>query len=75
MGIAVQQYHNISVKRQKKDNELEVTLGGYSGEAYLMLRINEGVPQKTEGCELTKLKGNLYMVKATKDKIKITLGE
>ena len=40
-----------------------------------MLRINEGVPQKTEGCELTKLKGNLYMVKATKDKIKITLGE
>ena len=47
MGIAVQQYHNISVKRQKKDNELEVTLGGYSGEAYLMIRINEWVPEKT----------------------------
>ncbi|MDO5294281.1 MAG: DUF2194 domain-containing protein [bacterium] len=75
MGTAVLQYHNLSVNRRLEGNVLNVSLGGFSNEAYLMLRINEGKPVETEGCEVSHLKGNIYMVHATNDEIKITLGE
>lgn len=75
LGRAVEVFDTLSVKREYKDNELDVELGGFTGEAQLMLRINKGSITETSGCEYEKLAGNLYLIKANSSKIKIYLGE
>lgn len=73
MGTAVSQYTNISINRQLEDNVLTVNLGGFSGEAYFLLRVNEGDVKDAEGCTYEKVIDNVYEIDATQDQLKIYL--
>ena len=71
MGAATYRYCGLSVERDIKDGEIDVRLGGFSKEAYLLLRINEGKVKNTEGCTVTEVADGLYLVKAVEENIKI----
>jgi hypothetical protein len=71
MGAATYRYCGLSVERDIKDGEIDVRLGGFSKEAYLLLRINEGEVKNTEGCTVTEVADGLYLVKALEENIKI----
>lgn len=71
MGTAVLQYDKLSIKREQNGSTLNIKLGGYSGEAYFLLRINEGTFAKIEGGTCEPVTGNLYVVHAEDDTIKI----
>lgn len=75
MGTAVLQYDNLSVERKRAGNTLYVKLGGFSREAYLLMRINEGNFISGEGCTCEQVADDLYVVHATQDEITIYLGE
>lgn len=75
MGTAVLQYDQLSMKREWNGNVLSVRLGGFSGEAYFLMRIKEGSLAGTEGCTYENVTGDIYVVHATSDEIKIYLGE
>ena len=72
MGQAVEQYSKLSVKRTYGPRELTLNLGGFSGEAYLMVRMNEGAPVDIKGGSFEPVTGNLYLIKAVEDEVKIT---
>ena len=46
-------------------------LGNFADEAWLFFRANEGTPGKVTGGELTRLTGNLYLLKANADTVRI----
>lgn len=71
MGEDVEIYHNLSMNVKEKDNEIDVALGGFSGEAYFMLRINSGKIGSVTGCSVEKAAENLYLVHARSDKLTI----
>lgn len=73
MGEAVREFAKLSVRTEVKNGILHVNLGGFYKEAYLMVRLNEGAPGEITGGELTHLTGNLYLLHATADEIRITL--
>lgn len=75
MGVAVQQYDALTMCRSYEKHVLTVELGGFSGEASFLLRVNEGEIADTEGCTYEHVTGNLYVIQANTDKIKIYLGE
>ena len=75
MGRAVEVFDTLSVQRVYKDGELDVKLGGFSGEAQLMLRVNSGTIVSAEGCDYELVSGNMYLIKANSSEIKIYLGE
>ena len=69
IGMATDVYHHISVKREYEDGKLNVYLGGFSEEAWFIMRVNEGKLKKTTGCDVEELGDGLYLVHATKDHI------
>ena len=73
MAGAIQRYGILSVQQQKTDSGLELTLGNFHDNAYVMLRLNEGKPGKVTGGKLEHLTGNLYLIHATSAKIEIEL--
>lgn len=75
MGTAVLRYDKLSVSREFKDNVLTVKLGGFSGEAEFLMRINEGQYERMEGGSCELVTGDLYAVHATCDEIKIYVTE
>lgn len=72
MGRAVEQYDKLSVKKTYRNQGMEISLGGFYKEAYLMLRINEGEINTIVGGEYENITGNLYLIYALKDSISIT---
>ncbi len=75
MGIAVQQYDALSVDRRLDGDELTVRVGGFSGDAYFMLRLTEGEPSCVEGATLEQVTDSLYLVHAVQDEFVIILGD
>lgn len=75
MGQAVLVYDNLSLQRKLEDNVLNVKIGGFSKEAYFLMRINEGICVGADGCEYENITGNLYSVHALQDEIQIYLGD
>ncbi|MBQ9765068.1 MAG: DUF2194 domain-containing protein [Lachnospiraceae bacterium] len=75
LGTAVLKYDSLSVDREYDEDakKLTVKLGGFAGDAYFLMRINEGELGTTENCEAQHVTGNLYLVHATKDEISICL--
>lgn len=71
LGEAVLQYCNISVDREVTDNAVHVKLGGFSGEAYFLMRLNQGEVTDTVNCEIEHVTGDLYLIHATKEEIQI----
>ncbi len=71
MGHVVEQYSKLSLNRTYAPNEMTLQLGGYSGEAYLMLRMNKGTPKKIEGGSFDHITGDLYLINAQQEIVKI----
>lgn len=72
-AAAVERYDYITVDREITDDEYKLSLGGFYDIAYLMVRINEGVPGEVEGGTLESLGGNLYLLCAKQANISIEI--
>lgn len=75
MGLAVQQYDYISMERRMDGNTLNVKLGGFSDEAYFMLRNNGKEIVGTKGCTLEQINAEQYIVHATASELCVIFGE
>lgn len=73
MGEAVREFDKLSVKRVESKNNLNLTLGGFYKEAYIMVRINEGEPTEVAGGTIENISGNLYLLHATSSEVNIKL--
>jgi len=72
-GPAVQRFDNITVSTRLLENEIDLSLHGFHDEAWLLVRVNEGVPKETRGGTLTKISDSLYLLKAKSPRIVIAL--
>lgn len=71
LAAAVQIFDDIQVRREYSEDSLKLTLDGFRGEAWIMLRFNEGTPGKTEGGNLEKLQDGLYLLNAQESTVTI----
>lgn len=71
MGEAVREFDKLTVKKEESKTALNITLGGFYKEAYLMLRMNDGLPGTVTGGKLEHITGNLYMLHATSEEVTI----
>lgn len=74
-AAAVQRYDALAVTTAVQGNECRLQLSGFYDEAYLLLRVNRGVPKQAQGGSLTLISGNLYLVKADAPTVVITMEE
>ena len=70
-SAAIQRYAQLTVSVQSTPKEWVVSLGNFVDEGWLFFRANEGVPGRVTGGELTRLTGDLYLLKANADTIHI----
>ena len=73
MAAAVQQYDYLDVKKTLTDSALELELGGFGTQAWLMVRVNEGTPGTVTGGQLTQLTEELYLLQADETHVVIEL--
>ena len=59
----------LTVTTESTPTEWTLTLGNFVDEGWLFFRANEGVPGRVTGGELTRLTGDLYLLKANADTI------
>ena len=71
MGEAVREFDKLSVERIESDNLLELNLGGFYKEAYLLVRINSGKPVSVQGGEIEAVADGLYLLRANQDNVVI----
>jgi hypothetical protein len=67
-AIAVQRYARLAVKTNQSDGIVEIELGNFYDEAWLMLRA-DSQPTSIEGGAFTPVTSNLYLIQATKSKV------
>ena len=70
-SAAIQRYAQLTVTLDSTDTAWTLHLGNFADEAWLFFRANEGTPGKVTGGELTRLTGNLYLLKANADTVRI----
>ncbi len=75
MGEAVKVFKALSMKKKWNDHELTIKLGGFSKEAYFMLRLNVKELERIEGASYEHMTGNLYLIHAQSDEIHIVWEE
>lgn len=68
-GRATARFDCLSVERNDIENKINLRLGGFYDEAYLMVRCNNGTPKKVDGGEIEHISGNFYLLKATQDTV------
>ncbi|MGI6007318.1 MAG: DUF2194 domain-containing protein [Ruminococcus sp.] len=73
LAAAVQIYDELQISREYTGEGIRLTLGSFSGEAWLMVRINEGTPGNVQGGKLQKLQEGLYLLQASENVINIEL--
>ncbi len=73
LGQAVVRYVNLSLLRTVEEDGIRVKIGGFSGEAYFMMRLNEGSIGETTNCTVEHITGDIYLVLATADEIFIEI--
>ena len=71
MAGAVQRYAILTINQNRTDTGLELELGNFHNQAYVMIRLNEGEPGKVKGGKLEHLTSNLYLLEATSAKVSI----
>ena len=72
-SAAVQRFVAVSPKYEYTDTDVKITIGNFYDEAQFIARFNEKLPESITGGELTHLTGGLYLIRATKDNVYITL--
>lgn len=70
-SAAIQRYAQLTVSVQSTPKEWVVSLGNFVDEGWLFFRANEGAPGRVTGGELTRLTGDLYLLKVNADTIHI----
>ena len=73
MADAVETYDRLSVQRTVTEDGIHIELGGFEGEAFLMVRINEGTFKEVTGGSIEQLTGNLYLLTADSATVDITV--
>lgn len=66
---AVQIYDDLQVRREESEQELKLTLDGFRGEAWIMIRFNEGTPGEVDGGSMEKVGDGLYLLKAESENV------
>ena len=64
-AAAVQRFSGLTVSMATSDDSWDLHLGNLIDQGWLMFRANNGTPGRVRGGSLTKLTGNLYLLKAT----------
>lgn len=72
---AIQRYAALTVDMQISEGEILLRLGHRYDEAWLLVRINRGVPRTVTGGTLTPVTGNLYLLNAVEDEVRIALDQ
>ncbi|MDD3369451.1 MAG: DUF2194 domain-containing protein [Lachnospiraceae bacterium] len=75
MGEAVLRYSKLNLETEVTDSMLQGKIGGFSNEAYFMLRLQKQIPLYTDGCTCEHITGDLYLVQATSPEFTINLEE
>ena len=70
-SAAIQRYAQLTVTLDSTDTAWTLHLDNFVDEAWLFFRANEGTPGKVTGGELTRLTGDLYLLKANADTVRI----
>lgn len=73
MSAAVQRFASLTVDTEVSDTEMTIKLGNFYDNAQLFVRFNEKKPGKVSGGKLTNITGDLYLLEANKDNVKIDL--
>ncbi len=73
IAAAVQRFDRLSVKRYDTGSSLILELGGFTDEAWMLVRLNEGTPGDVDGGSLTEVLDGLYLLKAEKERIEISI--
>ena len=68
---AVQIYDDLQVRREESEQELKLTLDGFRGEAWIMIRFNEGMPGEVDGGSMEKVGDGLYLLRAESENVTI----
>ena len=64
-AAAVQRFSGLTVSMATSDDSWDLHLGNLIDQGWLMFRANNGTPGRVRGGSLTKLTGNLYLLKST----------
>ena len=64
-AAAVQRFSGLTVSTATSGDSWDLHLGNLIDQGWLMFRANNGTPGRVRGGSLTKLTGNLYLLKAT----------
>lgn len=64
-AAAVQRFSGLTFSMATSDDSWDLHLGNLIDQGWLMFRANNGTPGRVRGGSLTKLTGNLYLLKAT----------
>ena len=72
-GGAVQRFDNLTVHTALSDKEIILDLDGFYDEAWLLVRVNEGVPSEVYGGALANVSERLYLLKADSAHVEIRL--
>ena len=70
-AAAVQRFSGLTVSMATSDDSWDLHLGNLIDQGWLMFRANSGTPGRVRGGSLTKLTGNLYLLKATSATVRI----
>lgn len=73
-AMAVQRFARLAMETQYNKGTLEISLGNFYDESWLMLR-SASKPLSVDGGEITQVTSELYLIKATKSKISILFEE
>jgi len=73
-AMAVQRFARLAVDTKYNNGTLEISLGNFYDESWLMLHSTQK-PLSIDGGEITEVTSELYLIKATKSKITILLQE
>ena len=72
---AIQRYGALVINKEISEQEIRLELENFYDEAYIMIRMNKGVPESTQGGELIPVTGNLYLLHANSDQVIIKTGQ
>ena len=70
-AAAVQRFSGLTVSMATSDDSWDLHLGNLIDQGWLMFRANSGTPGRVRGGSLTRLTGNLYLLKATSTTVHI----
>lgn len=69
---AVERYSSVSLWKKDTPGDFYLTVDGLYDEAYFFMRVNDGDVGEAKGADMTRLTGNLYLLRVTEQEVEIT---